>query len=286
MREIKINKSHTRRDEHSFNKYLCDINNFGMITPEEEVILAQKIKAGDDAALDKLVTANLRFVISCAKKYQNNGFSLADLVNEGNIGLITAARRFDETKGFKFVSYAVWWIRQSIMHALNENARLVRLPMNQQLGMMNLVKTSQLLEQTLEREPTIIELSESMEIPDNKLADFIYCNGRTTYLEDCIPGGDNDQHTLLNYLPAEEHDPIKEWINSEAISEYVVSILKDLSPRERYVLTLCFGLFGSPSFEMEDVAIKINLSTERTRQIKTGAIQKIRRTKTPFYLED
>jgi len=248
-----------------------------MIDPGEEIILARKIKAGDKAAEHKLITANLRFVISCAKKYQNLGLSLADLVCEGNLGLIKAAGNFDETRGFKFISYAVWWVRQSIITAINEYARIIRLPMNQQLGMTAINSEAIKLEQKLHREPTLNELSEVIGKTENQLADHIRANARARYLEDQIPGGESEDNTLIHFLPDQNGDHTNEWIKTEHLHERIYMLLNTLKIREREIVIHAYGLFGNQQLENEDIATRMGLSKERIRQLLTKSIHKLQK---------
>ena len=275
MRELKILKSHTNRNEESLHRYLSDIVRISMIDPGEESRLARKIKTGDKAAEHKLITANLRFVISCAKKYQNLGLSLSDLVCEGNIGLIKAAGNFDETRGFKFISYAVWWIRQAIITAINEHARVVRLPMNQQLGMNAINSEAIRLEQVLQREPTLGELSEVIGKSESQLADHIRANARSRYLDDHVPGGESEDNTLLNFLPDQSGNHINDWISSEHLNERIYMLLSTLKMREREIIIHAYGLFGNQQLENEDIAIKMGLSKERIRQLLSKSIAKL-----------
>ena len=275
MRELKIIKSHTNRNEDSLHRYLSDIGRISMIDPGEEMLLAKKIKSGDKAAEHKLVTANLRFVISCAKKYQNLGLSLSDLVCEGNLGLIKAAGNFDETRGFKFISYAVWWIRQAIITAINEHARIVRLPMNQQLGMNAINNEAIRLEQVLQREPTLGELSEVIGKSESQIADHIRSNARSRYLDDHIPGGESEDNTLINFLPDQSGNHINEWMTSEHLNERIYVLLSTLKMREREIIIHAYGLFGHQQLENEDIAIKMGLSKERIRQLLSKSILKL-----------
>lgn len=277
MRDLKIVKSHTDRSEESLNRYLSDIGQINLISANEEAVLARKIKAGDKAAEEKLITANLRFVVSCAKKYQHHGMSLPDLVCEGNFGLIRAARMFDETRGFKFISYAVWWIRQAMLHALGEHKRTIRLPMNQQLGMNNVMSHTEQLEQKLERLPTIAEIAEISGKREDQVADYFYCNTRVTYLDDPIPGGEGNETCLLHYLTDRSGNSTEEWVKGNAVEIGLKAMLKKLRPRDREIIILAFGLFGEQQLSPEDIAVKLNLSTERIRQLRLKAIQDLQK---------
>lgn len=275
MREIKITASVTNRSDESLRRYLHDIGKIDLLDPSEEVILARKIKAGDHAAEERLIKANLRFVVSCAKKYQHTSLSLQDLISEGNFGLIRAARLFDETRGFKFISYAVWWIRQAMLNAINEYTRIVRLPMNQQLGIGQINNIAQKLEQQLERDPTLNELAEAMDKTPGQIADFIQVNGRVKYLEDQLPGGDSDEHTLMDHLASSDVDQIGQWMHAEMLNYEVENLLGKVNPREQQILKLAFGLKGHTRMENEDIAEEMDLSKERVRQILKNAILKL-----------
>lgn len=276
MRDIKIFKSHTNRNEESLSRYLSDIAQINLLSPQEEAMLARKIQEGDKAAEDKLITGNLRFVVSCAKKYQHHGMSLPDLVCEGNLGLIKAARLFDETRGFKFISYAVWWIRQAMLIALNEHKRIIRLPMNQQLGMTQFMNEASRLEQQLERTPSIAEVAEVCGKKESQLADFVYHNSHIGYLEDPIPGTGLDENTLLGFLPDQTVSLTHDWIQKEALESGVSILLDRLKERDRKVITLAFGLLGEQQLDNEDIADRLDLSVERIRQLKQNAILYLR----------
>lgn len=275
MRELKVNKMITSgRKEESLDRYFSEIIGISMIDAAEEADLARKIRAGDLAAEQRLVTANLRFVVSCAKKYQFLGVSLPDLICEGNMGLIKAARLFDETRGFKFISFAVWWIRQAILNAINEQARVVRLPMNQQIGMQTLYKQAAELEQRLEREPTLAELAEEMGKTEMQLADFIHCNKRATYLDDVLPG-ENENNTLMENLGDPNPAATAIWMEEEANTVQVNELLSRLGERDRKILEYYYGLNGSPAMDYGDIANRLNLSRERIRQLKKDALKKL-----------
>lgn len=278
MREIKVTPMITNRQEDTLERYLKEIGQHTLIDAKEEALLARKIKAGDKAAKQRLVTANLRFVVSCAKKYQNNGLSLSDLICEGNIGLIKAAQLFDETRGFKFISYAVWWIRQAMLHAIAEHTRIVRVPMNQQLGFSKVRTESLKLEQSLEREPTLSELAQIMEKTESQIADYLVCNSKVKYLEDEIPG-ESEQNTLLNYLGDENAAKMStQWIEDQDQNARIAKLLGKLGQREQKIITLSYGLFGTPALDDESLARHMNLSKERIRQIKGDSIKKLRAT--------
>jgi RNA polymerase primary sigma factor len=275
MRDVKVTPSLTDRTDAVMNRYLKELSSCHLIDAKEEVRLAEKIKAGDKAAEQRLILANLRFVVSCAKKYQHMGLSLNDLIPEGNIGLIKAVSLFDPTRGFKFISYAVWWIRQCMVMALGENTRIVRVPMNQQLGHRNLKAEAIRLEQHLEREPTLTELAEVLDKSESQLADFIGCNMRSKYLEDVIPGL-SETNTLLECLPDNySNDLTADWILKDDLQHQISRLLSGLLLREQTVLKLHFGIGCSPLSE-EALAIEMKLSKERIRQIKVIALKKLK----------
>lgn len=286
MRDLKILKSITNRNEESLSRYLNDIGQIKMIDSKEEVRLAKMIREGDSKAEHRLITANLRFVVSCAKKYQNKGMSLQDLVNEGNIGLIRAAKSFDETRGFKFISYAVWWIRQAILQALNENVRMIRLPMNQQIGMREVGQQRQKMEQLLEREPTLEELAEAMSKREDQVLDYVLSNLSTSSYDDAIPGEDTETGTFLDLMPNEEEN----LVNIDVLKDYrqhqIKIMFSVLSKREKEVLSMAFGLFGSPIMNNEDIARRMGLTKERIRQLIKYALGKIRKMQKPAYLQN
>ena len=276
MRQLKITKSITNRDSASLDKYLTEISRLPLITIEEETILAQKIREGDEAALEKLTTANLRFVVSVAKQYQNQGLSLSDLINEGNLGLIKAAKRFDETRGFKFISYAVWWIRQAILQSLAEQARIVRLPVNK-IGSINRINRAfSRLEQEYEREPSLHEIAEMLEMFPEDVKDALKTNGRTVSMDAPISSEeDNNMYDVLqsNDTPS----PDRNLIN-ESLAYEIERALNTLSSRESKVLKLYFGLGMKHPFTLEEIGEELNLTRERVRQIKEKAIKRIQFT--------
>src|SRR5207342_2647351 len=264
MRQLKIATQITNRDSQAVEKYLQEISKISMITPEEETILAQKIKMGDQRALDKLVQANLRFVVSVAKQYQHQGLSLSDLINEGNLGLIKAAQRFDETKGFKFISYAVWWIRQSILQALAEQGRLVRLPQNK-IGTYNKAnKAYMAFEQEHEREPSTEELAELLEMSETEINNIFQSNTRHSSLDAPVheAGDDTDDDVMKDSLRAE-----------------IRRVLKSLSPREAEIVNAYFGLDGENGVTIEQIGQKYDLTKERIRQIKERAIKRLQKAR-------
>lgn len=276
MRQLKITKQVTNRDTPSLDKYLQEIGKVDLISPEEEVILARRIKLGDTDALRKLVKANLRFVVSVAKQYQNQGMSLPDLINEGNLGLIKAAQRFDETRGFKFISYAVWWIRQAILQSLAEQARIVRLPVNK-IGSINRInRTFARLEQEYEREPSSQEIAETLEMIPEEVKEVLKTNGRTVSMDAPISAEeDNNMYDILQ--STDTPSPDRNLIN-ESLAFEIERALSTLSTRESKVLKLYFGLGMKHPYTLEEIGEKLNLTRERVRQIKEKAIKRIQFT--------
>ena len=273
MRQLKITPSITNRDSHSLDQYLNDISKIDMITPDEEVTLTQLIRQGDQAALHKLTRANLRFVVSVSKKFQNQGLSLNDLISEGNLGLIKAASRFDESRGFKFISYAVWWIRQAILVAIAEQSRMVRLPLNQISAFSKLSKASSTLEQLYEREPSVEELAEALEQTADNVADLISISRRQLSLD--TPASVEGENTLLDMLRSSER-ATDDALITESLSITVQNALKNLPERERTVLVLFFGIGQSGSCSLEEIGSRYNLTRERVRQIKDKALVHLR----------
>ncbi len=277
MRQIKITKSITKRESQSLEKYLQEIGKLALTSPEEEVILAEKIRHGDQEALEKLTKANLRFVVSVAKQYQNQGLTLPDLINEGNLGLIKAAQRFDETKGFKFISYAVWWIRQSILQALAEQGRIVRLPLNK-VGLNNRInKTFQQLEQLLEREPTIEEIAETLEISNGEVTTALLMNIR--HLSVDSPIGDSEDQTLIDIL--ENFDATSadnNLVHDESLKTEIKRSLGTLTERQKSVICYFYGIGMDQPWSLDDIGSRFSLTKERVRQIKDKAIIKLRST--------
>jgi RNA polymerase primary sigma factor len=286
MRDLKIQKSITNRSEESLSRYLNDIGQIKRIDAREEVRLAKMIKKGDSAAEQKLVMANLRFVVSCAKKYQNKGMSLQDLVNEGNIGLIRAAKSFDETRGFKFISYAVWWIRQAILQALNENVRVIRLPMSQQIGIREISLQRQKMEQLLEREPTAEELAEVLGKREDQILDHIASNLTTNSYDDFIIGQETESTTLLDFIPSREEDLVITQIFKESRQHQIKLLFSSLAKRESEVLSMSFGLFGYQQMNNDDIAECMGLTKERIRQIIKYSLTKLRKMPKPTYLQN
>ena len=275
MRQLKITPSITNRDSASLEKYLQEIGKESMIAPSEEPILAQKIRAGDAAALDKLVRANLRFVVSVAKQYQNQGLSLLDLINEGNLGLIKAAKKFDETKGFKFISYAVWWIRQSILQALAEQARIVRLPLNK-LGALNKIKKAFVqLEQKFEREPSAEELSQILEMSEDQVSDTLGVSGRAVSVDAPFDSKD-DQSNLLDVLSNPNSPSADTEMIAESMQQDIIRSLNTLPPKESDVLKLFYGIGHQRAHTLEEISMKLDMTRERVRQIKDNGIKRLR----------
>jgi len=275
MRQLKITQSITNRESQSLDKYLHEIGKVDLITAEEEVILAQKIREGDQAALERLTKTNLRFVVSVAKQYQNQGLTLGDLINEGNLGLIKAAKRFDETKGFKFISYAVWWIRQSILQAIAEQSRIVRLPLNQVGSLSKISKAFSRLEQEFEREPSPEELAENLETTVEKITDTLSNSGRHVSID--APFVQGEENTLLDVLENNDPNTDSNLIN-ESLSEEIKRSLSTLTEREREIIVLFFGLSTNHPLSLEEIGEKFNLTRERVRQIKDKALQRLRHT--------
>src|SRR5476651_1755501 len=273
MRQLKITQSITNRESQSLDKYLSEIAKVDMITAQEEVVLAQKIREGDKVALERLAKANLRFVVSVAKQYQNQGLTLGDLINEGNLGLIKAAGRFDETKGFKFISYAVWWIRQSILTAVAEQSRIVRLPLNQVGSLNKIRKSSSLLEQQLERAPTPEELAENLETTAEKIADALSNSGRHISVDAPFVAG--EENTLLDVLQSNIAGADNDLM-IDSLAQEIKRSLGILSERERQVLVLFFGLNSIAAHSLEEIGEKFSLTRERVRQIKDKALMRLR----------
>ena len=273
MRQLKIIRSITSRDTASLDKYLQEIGREELLSVDEEVELAQRIRQGDERALDRLVCANLRFVVSVAKQYQNQGLSLPDLINEGNVGLIKAAQKFDETRGFKFISYAVWWIRQSILQALAEQSRIVRLPLNQVGSLNKINKAISKFEQDFQRKPSSEELSEILDIDVDKISESVSVNGRHTSLD--APFSDSEDNSLMDVLTDADAPNTDSSLNQESLSVEVDRALSQLSPRERDILKMFFGI-GGQEMTLEEIALKFDLTRERVRQIKEKAIGRLK----------
>ena len=273
MRQLKITKSITNRESASLDKYLQEIGREELISVEEEVELARRIRKGDQAALEKLTRANLRFVVSVAKQYQNQGLSLPDLINEGNLGLIKAAEKFDETRGFKFISYAVWWIRQSILQALAEQSRIVRLPLNQVGSLNKINKALQKFEQDNERLPSPDELADILEIPRDKIADTLRVSGRHVSVD--APFVDGEDNNLLDVLVNSDSPNADRGLVNESLNKEIERALSTLTERERDIVKDFFGI-GTQEMTLEEIGEKFGLTRERVRQIKEKAIRRLR----------
>jgi RNA polymerase primary sigma factor len=274
MRQLKISKQITNRESQSLDKYLQEIGKVDLITSDMEVELAKRIREGDQLALEKLTKANLRFVVSVAKQYQNNGLTLGDLINEGNLGLIKAAQRFDETRGFKFISYAVWWIRQSIMQALAEQSRIVRLPLNRVGSLNKISKTFSDLEQKFQREPSQEELAEVLEISAEEVADTMKISGRHVSMD--APFANGEENNLLDVLSDESEDTPDSGLIMDSLRREVQRALATLTQREADVIALYFGLNGEQAMTLEEIGEKFRLTRERVRQIKEKATRRLR----------
>jgi len=275
MRQLKITKSITNRESASLDKYLQEIGKEDLINVEEEVELAQRIKKGDHEALEKLTRANLRFVVSVAKQYQNQGLTLPDLINEGNLGLIKAAEKFDETRGFKFISYAVWWIRQSILQALAEQSRIVRLPLNQVGSLNKINKAFSSFEQEFERKPTPEELADVLELPREKVVDTLRVSGRHISVD--APFVDGEDNSLLDVLPNNDSPIADRTLLTESLIREIERALATLTEREREIIKCFFGI-GVQDMTLEEIGEKFGLTRERVRQIKEKAIRRLRHT--------
>jgi RNA polymerase primary sigma factor len=277
MRQLKIAKQVTNRETASLDKYLQDISRVEMVTAADEVVLAQRIKAGDLEALNKLVKANLRFVVSVSKQYQNQGLTLPDLINEGNLGLIKAAQRFDETRGFKFISYAVWWIRQSILQALAEQARIVRLPLNK-IGTINRInKTFSVLEQKYGRQPTVEEIAEELDVTINEVKQSLENHGRHLSM-DAPLNDDDDSGSLYDVYSTDESNKPDRALMKESLRQEIDRSLCTLTVREADVIKLYFGLDGQHQHTLEEIGERFDLTRERVRQIKEKSIRRLKHT--------
>lgn len=272
----KITKQYANRESQSLDKYLQEIGKVDLLIPEEEIDLARRIKKGDQKALEKLTKANLRFVVSVAKQYQNQGLSLGDLINEGNLGLIKAAKRFDETRGFKFISYAVWWIRQSILQALAEQSRIVRLPLNRVGALNKIGKAFSALEQEFEREPSASELAEELDMTLFEVADTLKISGRHLSMD--APFAQGEDNRLLDVIQDERTPLPDNELMKESLSKEVERALNTLTEREAEVIRLYFGLGREHSLTLEEIGEKFQLTRERVRQIKEKAIRRLRHT--------
>ncbi|MBO7591621.1 MAG: RNA polymerase sigma factor RpoD/SigA [Prevotella sp.] len=273
MRQLKITKSITNRESESLEKYLQEIGREDLLSTDEEVELAQRIRKGDRKALDKLTKANLRFVVSVAKQYQNQGLSLPDLINEGNLGLIKAAEKFDETRGFKFISYAVWWIRQSILQAIAEQSRIVRLPLNQVGSVNKINRMLNKFEQENERRPSVDEISEQIDLPEEKVGEAMLANTRHVSVD--APFVDGEDNSLLDVLVNDDAPLADRQLVLESLREEISNVLQTLNDRERCVIKAFYGI-GEPEMTLEEIGNKYGLTRERVRQIKEKAIRRLR----------
>jgi len=284
MRQLKITKSITNRESQSLDKYLQEIARESLITAEEEVALAVRIKKGDQEALEKLTKANLRFVVSVSKQYQSQGLTLPDLINEGNLGLIKAAQRFDETRGFKFISYAVWWIRQSILQAIAEQSRIVRLPLNQVGSLNKINKAFTRLEQEFERPPTAEELASTLDIPAEKVIDSLKISSRHVSMD--APFTDGESNSLLDVMPNANSPNADKYLLSESLQKEIERSLSTLTERERNVIKLFFGIGMNRGQSLDEIGAEFELTRERVRQIKEKAIRRLRHTSRSKLLKD
>nr|WP_297101220.1 sigma-70 family RNA polymerase sigma factor [uncultured Prevotella sp.] len=273
MRQLKISKSITNRESASLEKYLQEIGHQDLLTADEEVELAQQIRKGDRKALERLTKANLRFVVSVAKQYQNKGLSLPDLINEGNLGLIKAAERYDETRGFKFISYAVWWIRQSILQAIAEQSRIVRLPLNQVGSVNRIARELNKFEQENERKPSVEEMADRIDLPEEKIAEAMKIN--TNHVSMDAPFADGEDNSLLDFLPNTDSPSTDNVLDQESLRTEIGRVLDVLNDREQKVIKAFFGI-GMQEMTLEEIGDKYNLTRERVRQIKEKAIRRLR----------
>ena len=273
MRQLKITKSITNRDSAALEKYLQEIGHEELLTVEEEVELAQRIRRGDHEALERLTKANLRFVVSVAKQYQNQGLSLADQINEGNLGLIKAAEKFDETRGFKFISYAVWWIRQSILQAIAEQSRIVRLPLNQVGSVNKINRELHRFEQENERRPSVNEIADRVDIPEDKIKEVLKVPNRHTSID--APFSESDESSLLDILPNDDSPMADNELVAESLRNEITRTLQVLNDRERHIIEAFFGI-NQPEMTLEEIGEKFGLTRERVRQIKEKAIRRLR----------
>lgn len=278
MRQLKITKQITNRETASLDKYLQEIGKVDLITADEEVELARRIKEGDQTALEKLTKANLRFVVSVSKQYQNQGLSLPDLINEGNLGLIKAAQRFDETRGFKFISYAVWWIRQSILQALAEQSRIVRLPLNK-IGTINKInKAFSQLEQEFEREPSADEIAAVLDLPEPDVKESMKNSARHVSMDAPLPSADADNRNMYDVMQGDDSPSPEGGLLHESLRREIERSLSTLTVREANVIRLYFGLNGEHAMTLEEIGEKFDLTRERVRQIKEKAIRRLKHT--------
>ena len=279
MRQLKISKQITGRDSFSIEKYLQEIGKIDVLSPDEEVALAKKIRAGDKAARELLVKSNLRFVVSVAKQYQNNGMSLGDLINEGNLGLIKAAECFDETKGFKFISYAVWWIRQSILQAIAENSRLVRLPLNKISNINKVNKFFFRLEQEFQREPTAEEIAQEMDLPEKEVKDSMRISSRPLSMDAPLTN-DEDSSSLYDVMITNDNSmpEAEKELNADSLRTEIDRYLSTLDERDATILRMYYGLGGYMAMSLEEIGDRVGLTSERVRQIKSKSIRKLKST--------
>ncbi|MDA3952504.1 MAG: RNA polymerase sigma factor RpoD/SigA [Bacteroidales bacterium] len=276
MRQLKITKQITQRSEESINRYFQEISKYSIITAEDEVDLTVRIRAGDAIALEKLVVANLRFVVSVAKQYQNQGLSFSDLINEGNVGLVKAAKKFDETRGFKFISYAVWWIRQSIIQAISEQTRIVRLPLNKLSSINKIRRAIPFLEQEFEREPNDEEIADYLDLTNDEVKQANVIKNRQISFDKPLSNNEDSDFSLYDIVqtgnvPSPDNDALE-----ESLVTNIKRALSKLSSRESAVLTMSYGLFNTPVYSLHDIAEEYNMSSERIRQIKTRGLQKLK----------
>ena len=282
MRQLKITKSITNRESAALEKYLQEISKETMISAEEEVELAQRIKKGDTKALERLTKANLRFVVSVAKQYQNQGLSLPDLINEGNLGLLKAAERFDETRGFKFISYAIWWIRQSILQAISEQSRIVRLPLNQVGSVNKINREINRFEQLNERRPSVDEIAENVDLPQEKIDEAMAINGHQISVD--APFVEGEDNSLLDVMANSDAPLADNQLVEESLKSEIQNALSALNERERNVLEASYGI-NQPELTLEEIGTKFGLTRERVRQIKEKAIRKLRNSKANKFLK-
>jgi RNA polymerase primary sigma factor len=282
MRQLKITKSITNRESAALEKYLQEISKETMISAEEEVELAQRIKKGDQKALERLTKANLRFVVSVAKQYQNQGLSLPDLINEGNLGLLKAAERFDETRGFKFISYAVWWIRQSILQAISEQSRIVRLPLNQVGSVNKINREINRFEQLNERRPSVDEIAEKVDLPQDKIDEAMTINGHQISVD--APFVEGEDNSLLDVMANNDAPMADNQLVEESLKSEIQNALNALNERERNVVEASYGI-NQPELTLEEIGTKFGLTRERVRQIKEKAIRKLRNSKANKFLK-
>jgi len=273
MRQLKITKSITNREGESLDKYLQEISKEGLLTMEEEVELAARVRKGDQKALETLTRANLRFVVSVAKQYQNQGLSLPDLINEGNLGLIKAAERFDETRGFKFISYAVWWIRQSILQAIAEQSRIVRLPLNQVSSVNKISQVLNRFEQENERRPSVDEISDQIDLPMEKIDEALSINGKHVSMD--APFADGEDNSLLDVLVNDNSPSADKQLVLESLRQEIQKVLSFLNERERMIIEAYYGI-NQPEMTLDEIGVKYGLTRERVRQIKEKAIRRLR----------